>query len=119
MSSPEYELDLSPEAERDVEGILTYTGKKWGKQQVPIYKDKLDSALQSVLRHPGIGRISSLLPKGYRSHRAGSHVAYYRVLGNTVRVDRILHERMDPAKHNINESFRLCCTSPHRSDTKS
>jgi toxin ParE1/3/4 len=99
MSSPEYELDLSPEAERDIEGILTFTAKKWGRQQVPIYKDMLNSALQAVLRHPGIGRINRLLPKGYRSQRAASHIAYYRVLGNTVRVDRILHKRMDPAKH--------------------
>jgi toxin ParE1/3/4 len=99
MSSREYELDLSSEAERDIEGILTYTAKKWGRQQVPIYKDTLDTALQTILRHPGIGHTSSILPIGYRSRPAGSHIVYYRVLENTVRVDRILHERMDPAKH--------------------
>jgi toxin ParE1/3/4 len=98
-SGTEYALDLSDEAETDIETILRKTGEEWGEKQIPIYADTLDNALQTILRHPAIGHTSSRLPKAYRSYPVGSHVVYYRMLGNTVRVDRILHERMSPKKH--------------------
>jgi toxin ParE1/3/4 len=98
-SGTEYALDLSDEAETDIEAILRKTGEEWGEKQIPIYADKLDNALQTILRHPAIGHSSRRLPKAYRSYPVGSHVVYYRMLGNTVRVDRILHERMSPKKH--------------------
>ena len=36
---------------------------------------------------------------GVRKRTAGGHVALYRVEGNTVRVLRILHQRMEPTRH--------------------
>ena len=98
-SGTEYVLDLSDEAQIDIETILRKTGEEWGEKQIPIYADKLDTALETIVRHPAIGHTSSRIPKAYRSYPVGSHVVFYRVLGNTVRVDRILHERMSPAKH--------------------
>jgi toxin ParE1/3/4 len=98
-SGTEYTLDLSDEAKNDIRLILRKTGEKWGEKQIPIYEDKLDAALQTILRHPAIGHPGSRRLKAYRSYPVGSHVVYYKTLGNTVRVDRILHKRMSPAKH--------------------
>ena len=98
-SGTEYALDLSEEAKSDIQTILRNTGEEWGEKQIPIYADKLDTALQNIVRHPAIGHTSRRLPNASRSYLVGSHVVFYRVLGNTVRVDRILHERMSPSKH--------------------
>jgi toxin ParE1/3/4 len=98
-SGTEYELLLSEAAKTDIKDILRKTGEDWGEQQIAVYQDKLDHALQTIHRHPAIGHPSSRLPKERRAYSVGSHVVFYRVLGITVRVDRILHKRMNPAKH--------------------
>ncbi len=45
-------------------------------------------------RHPWVGPAS----KG-RCARAGKHYVFYRIEGDTVRVSRILHEKMDFSRH--------------------
>jgi len=48
------------------------------------------------------GHTSSRLPKAYRSHPIGSHVVYYRMLSNTVRVDRILQSSAEFRRRGAN-----------------
>jgi len=42
---------------------------------------------------PGFGR------RGLRRKGCGSHVIFYRIDGDIVRIVRVLHQRMDPSRH--------------------
>jgi toxin ParE1/3/4 len=97
-SGTEYELVLSEKAKRDIRLILRKTGEQWGEKQIPIYAGKLDTALETLRLHPTLGHTSNRLPKTRRVYPVGSHVVFYRIQGKVVRVDRILHERMNPSK---------------------
>lgn len=52
MSSPNYPLILSEQAQADYEDILAYTLRTWGAQQHAIYADFLDEALRSLQDNP-------------------------------------------------------------------
>jgi plasmid stabilization system protein ParE len=48
MSSHKYRLIVSPSAQQDIIGILRYTGETWGKNQLLIYRNKIDEALKNI-----------------------------------------------------------------------
>ena len=99
MSFPEYRLILSPKAQQDVEDILQYTGEKWGESQVPIYHNKLNRALESILADPSSGQITGDLSESHLVYPVGSHVIVYRLQANVIGVVRILHKRMSLPLH--------------------
>jgi toxin ParE1/3/4 len=99
MSSRNVRLKLSPEAQRDFIGILRYTGKTWGRDQVLVYRDKLNDALQMIGQDPRIGHRSNDLPPTHRLYYVGSHVIVYQISQPSVAVVRILHKRMSLAGH--------------------
>jgi toxin ParE1/3/4 len=94
MSSPEYQLILSPRAQQDIENILRYTGEQWGEKQIEIYRDKLTGALETISGNPASGHASIDLPETHRVYPVGSHVIVYRVQADVIGVIRILHKRM-------------------------
>jgi len=52
----------------------------------------------TLRRYPGLGS-SSLRPSGYRRLRHESHFIFYRVRGNVLHIERILHVRMHIPRH--------------------
>jgi toxin ParE1/3/4 len=44
-------IKLSPKARQDFVDILRYTGETWGPNQLLIYRDKIDDALQAIGRN--------------------------------------------------------------------
>ena len=97
--SLEYRLVLSPKAEQDIENILRYTGEQWGENQIPIYRDKLAAALETLLSNPTSGHASAELPETHRIYPVGSHDIVYRVQADVIGVIRILHKRMSRPLH--------------------
>jgi plasmid stabilization system protein ParE len=65
-SPPEFRLVLSPKAQQDVENILRYTGEQWGEKQIPIYRDKLAGALETLRGSPANGHTTGELPETHR-----------------------------------------------------
>jgi len=94
MSSPEYRLFVSPQAQQDIASILRYTGRTWGRNQLLIYRDKLDEAVKTIGHNPNLGHSSPELPETHRLHFVGSHVVVYRTQGDRISVVRVLHQRM-------------------------
>jgi toxin ParE1/3/4 len=101
MSSPEHprQLVLSPRARQDFIDILRYTGERWGPGQMHSYRDRIDDALQLISRNPSMGHRTPDLPATHRLYLVGSHVIVYREQASTIAVVRILHQRMDRARH--------------------
>lgn len=92
-------LEFAEEAEVDLRSVLEYTLTLWGEEQQDRYADRLMRAMHGLLSQPEFGPARDDVAPGLRSLRVGQHVAYYRVLQQSVRIERILHDKMDPSRH--------------------
>jgi toxin ParE1/3/4 len=97
MSSPKRRLELSLQAREDFRDILSYTLTTWGESQLAKYRASIDDALHVILRNPSVGRPS--VKPTLKVLAVGQHRIFYRTIGDTVYVVRILHERMDMSRH--------------------
>jgi|GEM_PF-3892146 len=66
MSSHKQPIRLSPEAQKDFTGILRYTGERWGREQLLLYRAKLHDALMLLGVNPELGHQSVELPATHR-----------------------------------------------------
>lgn len=99
MSSRSLPVKLSRKARQDFIDILRYTGETWGPNQLEVYRDKIDEALQAIGRNPELGHTREDLPPTHRAYLVGAHVVVYRLEDQGIGVVRILHQRMSLARH--------------------
>jgi toxin ParE1/3/4 len=90
---------LSPRAQTDLEEIWDYTADRWGLDQAETYTRALWQRIEAVTVNPAMGEDCSVIRAGYRKIPCGSHVLFYRVIGDGIDVVRILHERLDYERH--------------------
>ena len=93
------EVRLTPAARRDLEGIWRYTRQQWGVEQANRYIDVLTEAFQVLADSPKSAPSCDHIRSGYRHRSIGRHVVYFKVLPYGIAVVRVLHERMDIARH--------------------
>ena len=90
---------LSPAAQADLSEIWDYTTKQWGEAQAERYTRDIQATCEAL----GGGNLVSLsaedIRAGYRKIGVGSHVMYYREREGTLEIVRVLHRRMDVARH--------------------
>lgn len=91
---------LSPAARADLEDIWDYTRDQWDAEQAEAYLRVLQRAIERAAQDPRIGRTCDEIRAGYRKLAAGSHTLYYRLTRDgVVDIVRVLHQRMDAARH--------------------
>ena len=96
MSARKVAVDLSRAALRDVDGILLYTRRTWGKEQQMVYRAAIYQALDMLSRHPRAGRSRDDSFSGCRGIQVAQHIIYYyQPDDTTIVVRRILHTRQD------------------------
>jgi toxin ParE1/3/4 len=94
---------LSRRAEADLLGIGTYTLRTWGEEQAIRYIDDLEACCQGLADNPTLGRACDHVRPGLRRTECGRHVIFYREDAGGTLVSRILHQRMLPERHAIDE----------------
>ena len=99
MSAHRRRLVLTKLAQRDIRGIRMYTRGEWGTEQALAYEATLDMAMRQLLDFPLMGRALDAPGTTLRQRRVDQHVIYYRVTDDAIEVVRILHVRMDTARH--------------------
>src|SRR5262245_7987355 len=99
MSARKSPVDLKPAARRDYRAILAYTSKTWGTTQRDTYRAAINRAFETLDANPEIGRARDGISPGLRSYVVEQHVIYYRITVGGVTVVRILHGKMDAARH--------------------
>jgi toxin ParE1/3/4 len=100
MSSPvNYTLEITQEAEIDLEAILNYTALQWGEQQVDIYNGIIEKALMTIQANPECGQSQYGVAKQIKGYKAGKHIIFYRVESTTIYIVRILHGSMNYSIH--------------------
>ena len=86
-------------AEADLLDIGLYTIQTWGRTQSDRYLRQLEAGCKQLADDPPRGRSCDEIRPGLRRKRIGSHVVFYRLNPGGILVSRILHERMLPEKH--------------------
>lgn len=92
-------VELSREADADVDGILDYSIAAHGRDVAEAYLRTLNAGLERLATHPEIGAPRPELKEGLRSLPVGEHRIYYRFDGGVILVARVLHKAMDASRH--------------------
>lgn len=95
---------FSRRAEADLLSIGDYTLRRWGSVQAADYLEGLEACCQALADNPGMGRLCDDIRPALHRHEHGRHVVFYRRERGGILVSRILHQRMLPDRHAINES---------------
>jgi toxin ParE1/3/4 len=90
---------LSRRADRDLDKIWDYTAGRWDDKQAEKYIGQIRQAIEALAVDPGRGRPASETRAGYRKYPVGSHMIFFRVVRSRVEIVRVLHQRMDFARH--------------------
>ena len=97
------EFRFSRRAEDDLLSIADYTLRKWGKTQAAHYLGGLEECCQMLADNPALGRLCEYIRPGLRRREHGKHVLFYRQERGGILVSRILHQRMLPERHAIDD----------------
>jgi toxin ParE1/3/4 len=89
---------VSAEAEADIDSIAEYTKNTWGWRQTDQYLANLEDGFELLALNPFIGRRCDSIRLGLRRFEVGSHIVFYDSDVDGIRIIRVLHERMLPAK---------------------
>ena len=85
-------------AEADLVDVWIYTHDQWGDAQAERYFDDLETGISRLVRNPELGRACDQIRQGYRVLRVNRHLIFYTYDEFAVRIVRVLHERIDPAR---------------------
>jgi len=86
---------LSKLAEEDLENIWDYTFTNWSLKEADNYIKQIFKQINKICSNPEIGRsIFSVKPQ-HRMIKINSHLIVYKVENTILKIDRIIHERMD------------------------
>ena len=91
--------DFTDKAEHDLERIIDFTVKHWGRTQAIEYIDALEELAQMLADNPDIGIARDKLSAGLFSFPYQSHLLYYMKNTHGVTIIRVLHASMDPINH--------------------
>lgn len=90
---------ISRKAQRDFEEIYAFSVEFFGRNQAEIYAEMIHTKIQIIAENPSFGTEYANVRDGVRRYECESHAIYYEATANGIRVLRILHGRMDPARH--------------------
>jgi len=94
---------FSRRAEADLLNIADYTLRTWGSAQADRYLGELEACCQFLADNAALGRTCDEVRPGLRRLEHGKHVVFYRQEPGGVLVSRILHQRMLPNLHAIDD----------------
>jgi toxin ParE1/3/4 len=90
---------LTIEAEKDIDGIASYTTASWGWRQAERYLTRLEAGFDLIAANPSIGRSCEVVRSRLRRFEIGHHVVFYVTEDDGVLIVRVLHERMLPTNY--------------------
>ena len=90
---------LSPAAQADLAEIWDDTVRRWGEAQAERYTRNVQATCEGLSDGILVGLSAEHIRPGYRKIGVGSHVIYFRERSGTLEIMRILHRRMDVARH--------------------
>lgn len=93
-----YRYILSEQAEKDIEEIFDFGEYKFGFSQAIKYLSDLQNQITAIAVNPEIGKKRNEIKIGLYSMPYSSHVIFYRILDDHIRIVRILFGGRDLVK---------------------
>jgi toxin ParE1/3/4 len=90
---------LSKRAQRDLDSIFDYTVAQWGLEQAMRYTDMIEAACAVLAAAPQLAQSCAFIRPGYRRKSIEHHIVYFKTATYGIAIIRILHQRMDAARH--------------------
>jgi toxin ParE1/3/4 len=101
MSGRKFRFILSENASNDLQKIQDFSLESWGQEQATTYDDAILRALATIQEHPNLGVARGELGPGFRILRVKSPTISYRIAGDAIIIQRILHQRMDVTRERL------------------
>lgn len=95
MAKRKQGYELSSAADQDLEDIFNYTEREFGFDQAIDYLSGFDAIFARLVNNPELGKEREEIREGLRSVLKEKHIVFYRILGNRIRIVRILHGSRD------------------------
>lgn len=96
---PKYQLVIAPAAKTDLKDIYQYGLRQWGLNRSKSYLENIKEHFRALTEQHLTGVDRSELLSGTRSLPIESHILFYRVTPDTVKIIRVLRGRQDPQRH--------------------
>lgn len=93
------ELRFTPAAQSDLEAIYDYSVAHWGTTRAERYILDIRDACAALATGERAGNAINDIRPGYRRLAIGSHVLFFKPSASRIEIVRILHGRMDVARH--------------------
>ncbi len=90
-------------AERDIEEIYRYGLIQFGEMQADRYAQGMGECFDLICGNPGIGRLDTRITPAVRRFEFKSHVIFYDIEQDAIRIVRVLHGAADFVRH-LNKS---------------
>ena len=90
---------LSAPARADLDSIWRYTSEQWNRAQADRYIDSLILRMVWLGRSKALWKDRSDIRDGLFSVGESRHVIFFQSTGETIPIVRVLHDRMDVARH--------------------
>lgn len=88
-------LRQSARASADLDSIYEYGASTHGIEAALVYVEFVQQRFRLLLDHPRSGRAEDEMVLGLRSLPSRSHRIYYQIDGDTILIQRILHQAAD------------------------
>lgn len=89
---------LSQQSQEDIEAIYEFGLHQFGTSQVLAYLIKLRDQFELLTTNPEIAKQRNEIKLGLYSLPCSSHIIFYRILENHIRIVRVLHGSRDLRK---------------------
>lgn len=90
---------VSPAAEADLAGIHEYSVANWGEAVAAAYIDTLVARFKWLAVNRSLWQGRDDLYEGIFGRYEGQHLIVFRDGNDHLQIVRVLHQRMDPARH--------------------
>jgi toxin ParE1/3/4 len=91
-------LDVSQAARADLMEIHAYSRRMWGIARATAYLGGLREALRSLARGDASGQRADDVTADLRRLVVGSHVVWFRIEDESLRIIRVLHQSRDAGR---------------------
>ncbi len=90
--------NLSEKTQEDIDSIYDNGHQKFGKDQALNYLIEPRSYFELLLKNPNIGKQRDEIREGIFSFPYASHIIFFRISKNHIRIVRVLHGSRDLRK---------------------
>ncbi|MGB1109514.1 MAG: type II toxin-antitoxin system RelE/ParE family toxin [Gammaproteobacteria bacterium] len=95
---------LTRPAIRDLAEIGRYGMNRWGEQQAKRYAKSMAARMQWLCVNKALWHPREDVHEGVYCYREQSHMLWFREYPSGIEILRVLHVRMDPARHLTGEN---------------